>query len=585
MYAPSSVAQAAIPNPDQITQTLAKLEPDSALQQYASMHKNDPYIMSLAVAEANRRKALRAQPMQQQPTVVDQDIASMAPAPAPVPQQMPQQAMPPQQMAQQQRLPEQQGIGALPARNIENMADGGIAGYADGGVPGYAGGTLIGGRDDGFAARYARLLGLPYTPDDPLFQKQAEAARARLMESQKSAELAAAPDGVPPEPGDMGARDTSSQAAPPPPPPPPPATRSSKPPASAASPFPPGITGLPTDLSAPTPEQLIEARDKFKVDPTKTVDPFKAQRDEIVAAKQEVADKALSEYDAQQAARGDPYEKRSKRLEEREGRIGKLEGESSGLALLEAGLAIMGGTSQYAAANIGQGAQVGLKALKESKDKITLARERLDDAKDKIEDYKINYKDMTDKERRGLKKDINATIAEGKQYSLQGLMDTHNIDRAAAEKLAADFVAGQEAAKNRAEKLAQSRYEADSRLAAARIAAQQHPSADMQLITALRQDARDNKQPVPSIQEAFKIISGQRQAGAFARVDQQKYAALQKDEGYLRASREYSLETDPTKKMAALAQMQQKELAVLETIITEPPAGGGAKFLGFEQPK
>jgi hypothetical protein len=341
---------------------------------------------------------------------------------------------------------------------------------------------------------------------------------------------------------------------------------------------------LPTDLSAPTPEELIEARNKFKVDPTKTVDPFKAQRDEIVAAKQKVADDAISEFDAQQAARGDPYEKRNKRIEEREGRIGKLEGESSGLALLEAGLAIMGGTSQYAAANIGQGAQVGLKALKESKDKITLARERLDDAKDKIEDYKINYKDMTDKERRGFKKDLNATIAEGKQYSLQGLMDTYNIDRAAAEKLASDYAKGQEDAKNRAEKLAQSKFEAESRLAAARIAAQQHPSADMQLITAIRQDARNNKQPVPSIQEAFKIISGQRQAGALARVDQQLLATLQKDEGYERASREYSYQTDPAKKMAALKQMQQKELAVLGAIITEPPASGGSGQAGAAGP-
>jgi len=134
MYAPSSVAQAAIPNPDQITQTLARIQPDAALQQYATMHKNDPYIMSLAVAEFNRRQALRAQPVQgQQPTVVNQDLAAMAPAPMPVPRQMP-----PQQIAQQQRLPEQQGIGALPARNIENMADGGIAGYADDEGPGYA---------------------------------------------------------------------------------------------------------------------------------------------------------------------------------------------------------------------------------------------------------------------------------------------------------------------------------------------------------------------------------------------------------------------------------------------------------------
>jgi hypothetical protein len=450
------------------------------------------------------------------------------------------------------------------------MADGGIADYADDEGPGYAGGILIKGGDEGFAARYARLLGLPYTPNDPLFEKAAAAARARLMESRKSSELAAAPTVVP-ESEDMGAIDTKLQVEPPPPPP---ATRSSKPPASSASPFPFGITGLPTDLSAPTPKQLKEARDKFKVDNATLVDPFAEQRKSIAAAKQKVADDAISEFDKDVTARGDPYEKRSKRIEEREGRIGKLEGESSGLALLEAGLAIMGGTSQYAAANIGQGAQVGLKALKESKDKTALARERLDDAKDKIEDYKINYKDMTSKERRSLKKDANATAAEGEQYILEGLAAARGESVQDMRQLASDYAKGQEAAKDRAEKLAQSKFEAESRLAAARIAAQQHPSADMQLITAIRQDARNNKQPVPSIQEAFKIISGQRQAGAFARVDQQRLATLQKDEGYERASREYSYQTDPAKKMAALKQMQQKELAVLETIITEPPASG-----------
>jgi hypothetical protein len=327
-----------------------------------------------------------------------------------------------------------------------------------------------------------------------------------------------------------------------------------------------------------TPAELRAARDEFKVDPTKTVDPFSEQRKEIVAAKQKVADEALSEYDAQQAARGDPYEKRSKRLEEREGRIGKLEGESSGLALLEAGLAIMGGTSQYAAANIGQGAQVGLKALKESKDKTALARERLDDAKDKIEDYKINYKDMTDKERRGFKKDINATIAEGKQYSLQGVMDTYNIDRAAAEKLASDYAKGQEDAKNRAEKLAQSRYEADSRLAAARIAAQQHPSTDMQMVLAIQQEAKAKGLPIPSIEGALKTYYGQRQGAQLERVTIAEQAELAKFPGYKMEQTIYQMSTDPKDKAASLAKLQKIEQDLIKRIITTGTPAGGLKY-------
>jgi hypothetical protein len=152
------------PNADLITQTLAKLQPDSALQDYARMHKNDIYIVSLANAESNRRKALRLAAQGnpgQQPTVVDQDIAGMAPAP----------------VIAQTRLPENQGIAQLPTPNMQHMADGGIAGFdestnapittqrldnmgntggmfnyaqdgggvmrmAGGGVPGYAGGVF-----------------------------------------------------------------------------------------------------------------------------------------------------------------------------------------------------------------------------------------------------------------------------------------------------------------------------------------------------------------------------------------------------------------------------------------------------------
>jgi hypothetical protein len=95
---------------NKITSVLAKL-PDQQLQQYAQMHKADPYIMALAMSESNRRKELRsagqgAQGMQEQPKVVDSEIAQM--------------------------LPEDQGIGQLNAGDM-NFAGGGIIAFADGG--------------------------------------------------------------------------------------------------------------------------------------------------------------------------------------------------------------------------------------------------------------------------------------------------------------------------------------------------------------------------------------------------------------------------------------------------------------------
>jgi hypothetical protein len=117
----------AIPNVNEITSQLRMMS-DQQLQQYAAMHKADPYILPMAVSESNARKQMRSEQQalsmgQQQPKVADADIAAMAPQP-----QMPQQ------MPAQQQLPEHQGIGALPAQNMQHMADGGIAGYAGGGM-------------------------------------------------------------------------------------------------------------------------------------------------------------------------------------------------------------------------------------------------------------------------------------------------------------------------------------------------------------------------------------------------------------------------------------------------------------------
>lgn len=105
---------------------MATMSPQQ-LKQFAMMHKDDPFVVSMALDIDNTRKAgQRQQAMQavqqQQPTVVDQDLASLG-----------QPEMPPQAM---QAAPQMQtGLPQVPAQNIANMADGGIAGYAEGGKP------------------------------------------------------------------------------------------------------------------------------------------------------------------------------------------------------------------------------------------------------------------------------------------------------------------------------------------------------------------------------------------------------------------------------------------------------------------
>lgn len=117
----------------QITATLRNM-PDAQLQQYAAMHKNDPFVFPLAFQESQTRQQMRAGQAaqmagQKPPPVVDQDLAQMMPTPV---TGGAGQAITGGHGQAINALPEEQGIGALNAPNLQQMADGGIAGYADG---------------------------------------------------------------------------------------------------------------------------------------------------------------------------------------------------------------------------------------------------------------------------------------------------------------------------------------------------------------------------------------------------------------------------------------------------------------------
>jgi len=118
----------------QITSTLRGMS-DQQLQQYAAMHKSDPFVFPLAFQESQTRQQMRAGQAaqmagQKPPPVVDQDLAQMTPTPL---TGGAGQTITGGHGQAINVLPEDQGIGALNAPNLQNMADGGIAGYADGG--------------------------------------------------------------------------------------------------------------------------------------------------------------------------------------------------------------------------------------------------------------------------------------------------------------------------------------------------------------------------------------------------------------------------------------------------------------------
>jgi len=393
---------------NKITSTLAKL-PDAQLQQYAQMHKNDPYIMALAMTESNRRKEMRsagqgAQGMQEQPKVVDQEIAQMAP----------------------QQLPEEQGIGRLPAGNMD-FAGGGIVAFADGGdIERYNGtaGSLTGnapGDTEGYWSYRDTDEGIRRAFRDTI--REGEAYTPSIMGSlfgynvlPKEAKNKPATEKPAAEKPAAEKIDKSSSKG------------NTGDPLGAS-----GAPGAPSMGSLMTPKGLADFRQDIYNKQT-FVDPAAKELADLETRERASAEEGLASLKRDQARFEDAYKGREARLTAREADIGKQKDTNTGLAFLNAGLAMMSTPGGLAMA-IGKGARVGTEQYAAGLDKIRSAQERLDEARDKMEDLKLNRAEMSAKEIRAAEKDIRNTGIDAKKRGIDGIRMAADVN----EKRATDI--------------------------------------------------------------------------------------------------------------------------------------------------
>lgn len=488
-------------NVQAMTQTMSAMSLPQ-LQQYAALHKDDPYTVALALSIANQKKqAMTAQQgqagMQPMPKVVDQALAQMLPQ---APQQMQPPQMPPPQMPPQQAaprptpMPEDVGIGQLPAPNIAKMAGGGIVAFGDGGevdeekerrerderaakelqriirenggkVPAslkaaYAGldvlslpgRALMGAANTGIV-RPLRAMGadVPFIPErmfmgdsssmTPAYDelRRAEATYAADQERDRNMQLARAEGAnlrptMANDPRLIGATppaETVANAQGAPRPPAPPAAPSNRPaPTPGAAPQNAGLQSLIT-----TPEGMKKALADMQKDITpKVPESIASGIRDVTAAEQAAADKVVSDIEAEQKARGPALKEFEARVKEKEGRLSKQEEMQGPLALLQAGFAIMGGTSPFAFANIGAGAQVGLKSYVEGAEKLEAARDKLADSYGKIEEVRRNESRMDAKELRDARQNAMKPAIEAKKLTLSALEKDWGLSRQEAFK-------------------------------------------------------------------------------------------------------------------------------------------------------
>ena len=145
----------------------------------------------------------------------------------------------------------------------------------------------------------------------------------------------------------------------------------------------------------------------------------------LVGSETLAAQKQYDQLQADIAAQGTYGKEREAKLKAKEERIGKEEGQAGGLALLEAGLAMMAGRSTNALSNIGEGAMAGTAAYRKSQERLADARDKLDDAFGRLEDVRFNQKNMNAKELRdakaGIDKAVNTGLARLIDYGVKDL--------------------------------------------------------------------------------------------------------------------------------------------------------------------
>jgi hypothetical protein len=136
-----------------------------------------------------------------------------------------------------------------------------------------------------------------------------------------------------------------------------------------------------------------------------------AKENSVANALKNLGKSGLEEFEAEEAKRGDVFKGREARLAKSESELEARKSKNEALALIFGGAEMMQTPGGLAKA-LGAGIKTGGAQYAAGLDKLNAAQERLMDAKDRLEELRVNRDDLTSSERRKLKN-------QSKQYELE----------------------------------------------------------------------------------------------------------------------------------------------------------------------
>jgi hypothetical protein len=185
---------------------------------------------------------------------------------------------------------------------------------------------------------------------------------------------------------------------------------------------------------------------------TEQANPFQTQEDALAAEQKKFAEERLTAVTERNEKFKDAFKGREGRLEERAKELEKSKDTNTGLAFLEAGLAIMSTPGSLGTA-IGKGAREGTAKYASGIEKLRSAKEKLDEARDRIEELKLNRDEMSEKEIMEAKLGIQQAVISGKKDALSSAKTLYGDRTKLSEEILKTTVTVEEKAKDRANQL------------------------------------------------------------------------------------------------------------------------------------
>jgi hypothetical protein len=127
----------------------------------------------------------------------------------------------------------------------------------------------------------------------------------------------------------------------------------------------------------------------------------------------------------------DIYKGRKERLDTREGEIGKMKDQSLGLALLNAGAAMMSTRGSVGTA-LGAGIATGSKQYDAGLDKINSAKDKLNEARDRLEEIESQRGELSAREMHKARNQVKATTIAGMEDLVKAAMAERKMNRTEA---------------------------------------------------------------------------------------------------------------------------------------------------------